>query len=92
MPIRIVVTIFKSILLPFSPSIKITKMNLWDLLRGLIVVLCFLVLINVDASRVYHWIRGQAIIKLYVIYNVLEVTIMSNALGICCLFAFFVDF
>lgn len=26
-----------------------------------------------DASRMYHWIRGQAAIKLYVIYNVLEV-------------------
>jgi hypothetical protein len=27
-----------------------------------------------DASRMYHWIRGQAAIKLYVIYNVLEVS------------------
>jgi hypothetical protein len=26
-----------------------------------------------DASRMYHWIRRQAAIKLYVIYNVLEV-------------------
>ena len=26
-----------------------------------------------DVSLVYHWIRGQAVIKLYVVFNVLEV-------------------
>ena len=50
-----------------------TRINVWDLLRGLIITLCVLGLTNVDASIVYHYIRGQAIIKLYVIFNVLEV-------------------
>lgn len=37
------------------------------------IVTCW-VLMRFDASRMYHWIRGQAAIKLYVIYNVLEVS------------------
>ena len=32
-----------------------------------------MILMKLDASRMYHSIRGQAAIKLYVIYNVLEV-------------------
>ncbi|GAQ89505.1 hypothetical protein KFL_005300090 [Klebsormidium nitens] len=31
------------------------------------------VLHSVDISFIYHWIRGQAIIKLYVVFNVLEI-------------------
>ena len=47
--------------------------NKADMLKGaLIICTCFL-LMRLDASRMYHWIRGQAAIKLYVIYNVLEV-------------------
>ncbi len=44
-----------------------------DLLKGLVVLFSCLVLMRFDASRMYHGIRGQAAIKLYVIYNVLEV-------------------
>ena len=44
-----------------------------DLLSGLLVILCCIILSQFDASRMYHNIRGQAAIKLYVIYNVLEV-------------------
>ncbi|KAK2785087.1 hypothetical protein FQN53_007980 [Emmonsiellopsis sp. PD_33] len=44
-----------------------------DILKGLLMVCTCLVLMYFDASRMYHWIRGQAAIKLYVIYNVLEV-------------------
>lgn len=44
-----------------------------DMLKGLLVLLSCAVLMRFDASRMYHGIRGQAAIKLYVIYNVLEV-------------------
>ncbi|GAB7363453.1 hypothetical protein MBLNU230_g3727t2 [Neophaeotheca triangularis] len=44
-----------------------------DLLQGLLIILSCTVLMYFDASRMYHSIRGQAAIKLYVIYNVLEV-------------------
>jgi hypothetical protein len=44
-----------------------------DMLKGLLIICTSLVLLRLDASRMYHWIRGQAAIKLYVIYNLLEV-------------------
>lgn len=45
-----------------------------DLLKGLLLILSCTILMYFDASRMYHGIRGQAAIKLYVIYNVLEVS------------------
>ncbi|KAJ5646858.1 hypothetical protein N7490_003230 [Penicillium lividum] len=44
-----------------------------DILTGLLMIATCCALMYFDASRMYHWIRGQAAIKLYVIYNVLEV-------------------
>ncbi|KAI9889055.1 MAG: hypothetical protein M1814_005844 [Vezdaea aestivalis] len=44
-----------------------------DILKGLVVLFSCIILTRFDASRMYHGIRGQAAIKLYVIYNVLEV-------------------
>jgi hypothetical protein len=44
-----------------------------DILKGFLIICTCLILMRFDASRMYHWIRGQAAIKLYVIYNVLEV-------------------
>lgn len=47
-----------------------------DILKGLLVLFSCSILMYFDASRMYHSIRGQAAIKLYVIYNVLEVSIV----------------
>lgn len=44
-----------------------------DILKGLLILISCIILMHFDASRMYHGIRGQAAIKLYVIYNVLEV-------------------
>ncbi|KAK4691028.1 transmembrane anterior posterior transformation protein 1, partial [Lecanoromycetidae sp. Uapishka_2] len=44
-----------------------------DILKGLLIIISCIILMYLDASRMYHGIRGQAAIKLYVIYNVLEV-------------------
>lgn len=44
-----------------------------DLLKGLLIVLTYQCMTLFDASRVYHWIRGQSSIKLYVLFNVLDV-------------------
>ena len=46
-----------------------------DILKGLLIIISCTILMYFDASRMYHGIRGQAAIKLYVIYNVLEVGI-----------------
>jgi hypothetical protein len=44
-----------------------------DIIKGLLILSSCTVLMYFDASMMYHSIRGQAAIKLYVIYNVLEV-------------------
>ncbi|CZR52268.1 related to membrane protein [Phialocephala subalpina] len=44
-----------------------------DLLQGAVIICSCMILMKLDASRMYHSIRGQAAIKLYVIFNVLEV-------------------
>ncbi|KAL8839184.1 MAG: hypothetical protein Q9170_001833 [Blastenia crenularia] len=44
-----------------------------DMVKGFLILCSCLILMQFDASRMYHGIRGQAAIKLYVIYNVLEV-------------------
>lgn len=46
-----------------------------DILKGLLIIISCTILMYFDASRMYHGIRGQAAIKLYVIYNVLEVSL-----------------
>ena len=51
-----------------------------DILKGLLVLLSCFLLNSFDASRMYHSIRGQAAIKLYVIYNVLEVGSLQRLL------------
>ncbi|XP_062332110.1 transmembrane anterior posterior transformation protein 1 homolog isoform X3 [Osmerus eperlanus] len=44
-----------------------------DVLKGLILLLCYSMMHYVDYSMMYHMIRGQSVIKLYIIYNMLEV-------------------
>ncbi|KAI9608943.1 hypothetical protein H4Q26_005137 [Puccinia striiformis f. sp. tritici PST-130] len=62
------------------------RYKIWDSLfleiGGLLIVLVCLFLHHVtDASRMYHSVRGQETIKLYVIFNVLEI-----ADRLCCSF------
>ena len=53
---------------PLPPSQKA------DILRTLLLIVSILILIPLtDASKIYHSIRGQDTIKLYVIFNALEV-------------------
>ncbi|KAI1880579.1 hypothetical protein JX265_000819 [Neoarthrinium moseri] len=44
-----------------------------DLLQGAVIVCSSLALMAIDASRMYHFIRAQSAMKLYVIFNLLEV-------------------
>jgi transmembrane anterior posterior transformation protein 1 len=52
---------------------QLTRAGLYDVLKGLIIFTATMVLGMVQVSRVYHYIRGEAIIKLYVIFNILEI-------------------
>ena len=47
--------------------------HICDLLKGIILAVTCYLLTFIDSSVMYHTIRGQSTIKLYVIFNVLEV-------------------
>jgi hypothetical protein len=44
-----------------------------DLLKGLIIGICAYVMSHLDTSMMYHLIKSQSVIKLYLFYNMLEV-------------------
>eukprot|EP01137_Pigoraptor_chileana_P013293 Opistho-2@66620 len=75
LPIRTIIACFRllfSILMLKSES-RLSAVQKCDILRcGIIMIVCY-VLSLVDASRLYHFIRGQSVLKLYVIYNVTEI-------------------
>lgn len=52
----------------------LSSYNKADLLQGLVIIFSSAILMSFDASRMYHSIRGQSAMKLYVLYNVLEVS------------------
>jgi Eukaryotic membrane protein family len=47
--------------------------HLYDLMRGAFMLLSCYVLLRLNMSRVYHYIRGQTLIKLYVLTAMLEI-------------------
>ena len=75
MPIRFLLAIVRfstSVFRPSAPPLPPSQKA--DLLRMLLLVVSLLVLNPLtDASKIYHTIRGQDTIKLYVIFNALEV-------------------
>lgn len=44
-----------------------------DLLKGAVVVGCWAATWKVDTSMMYHLVKSQSVIKLYIFYNMLEV-------------------
>lgn len=63
-----------------------------DIIKGLIFVLVLNLLLQLDTSKIYHSIRGQAALKLYFMFNVLEIADkLFSALGqdiLECLFSY----
>jgi hypothetical protein len=49
------------------------RTHFYDLMVAVIIAVGTFVLWRVDMSRVYHAIRGQAMIKLYVLFTMIEV-------------------
>ncbi|KAE8285616.1 Transmembrane anterior posterior transformation protein 1-like protein [Larimichthys crocea] len=76
LPLRVLLAMLRLLTLPccgFSGSRLLQPAQVCDMLKGLILVLCFSMMHYVDYSMMYHLIRGQSVIKLYLIYNMLEV-------------------
>ena len=63
-----------------SPTSGLMQDDKADIVQGLLIIISCTILMYFDASMMYHSIRGQAAIKLYVIYNVLEVGLHENLL------------
>ncbi|XP_061747632.1 transmembrane anterior posterior transformation protein 1 homolog isoform X2 [Nerophis ophidion] len=76
LPLRVLLALLRLLTLPccgFSGSRLLQPAQVCDMLKGLILVLCFSMMHYVDYAMMYHLIRGQSVIKLYLIYNMLEV-------------------
>lgn len=73
LPIRFARSSFHLTKQLFTAQASLKSSQKVDILKGLLILLTCAVLNQLDASRIYHNIRGQAAIKLYVLYNVLEI-------------------
>ena len=49
-----------------------------DILKGFVIICCVYLMNNVDTSMIYHIIKSQSVIKLYIFFNMLEVRNRSN--------------
>ncbi|XP_030638189.1 transmembrane anterior posterior transformation protein 1 homolog [Chanos chanos] len=76
LPLRTFLALLRLLTIPccgLSGSRLLQPAQVCDLLKGLIMILCYSMMHYVDYSMMYHLIRGQSVIKLYIIYNMLEV-------------------
>uniref|UniRef100_A0A667WDQ2 Transmembrane anterior posterior transformation 1b n=1 Tax=Myripristis murdjan TaxID=586833 RepID=A0A667WDQ2_9TELE len=76
LPLRVLLALLRLLTLPccgLSGSRLLQPAQVCDVLKGFIMVLCYSMMSYVDYSMMYHLIRGQSVIKLYIIYNMLEV-------------------
>ena len=74
-PIRFVLsTLYLTMKYIFGfPKQTFDSIHLFDTIRGIVLLTSCLMLYCIDTSVVYHNLRGQSIIKSYVIFNMLEV-------------------
>ncbi|KXN64778.1 DUF747-domain-containing protein [Conidiobolus coronatus NRRL 28638] len=71
LPLRVLLTLFQ-IVNPFNNR-KLNTIQKLDLLKFLLIVISSLLLINIDASIIYHNVKNQSFIKLVVILNMTEI-------------------
>ncbi|XP_025191726.1 protein TAPT1 homolog [Melanaphis sacchari] len=52
---------------------QLSAAEICDLLKMTVLITCFIMLIPLDTSMIYHLIKSQSVIKLYIFFNMLEV-------------------
>ena len=79
LPIRFVLAFSRLLINTITPSAPpLPASQKADIIRALLLVISIIILAPLtDASKIYHSIRGQDTIKLYVIFNALEVRVTS---------------
>ncbi|XP_073998628.1 protein TAPT1 homolog isoform X1 [Rhodnius prolixus] len=77
LPIRFVLAVWTLIKRPFQVCFgsesALNPAQICDILKGCILVICSFLISYVDTSIMYHLIKSQSVIKLYIFYNMLEV-------------------
>uniref|UniRef100_A0A1B6K9F4 TAPT1-like protein n=1 Tax=Graphocephala atropunctata TaxID=36148 RepID=A0A1B6K9F4_9HEMI len=81
LPVRFILAVWALVTRPicscfgFRRSSKslLKPAEICDLLKVAIVVLCTVFMFCIDTSMMYHLIKSQSVIKLYIFYNMLEV-------------------
>jgi hypothetical protein len=74
LPLRFFYAIFLSFKnMLFGVNERIPKSRKTDIIKGFMFIVLVILLIQLDTSKIYHNIRGQSAIKLYVMFNVLEI-------------------
>ncbi|EFN63552.1 Protein TAPT1-like protein [Camponotus floridanus] len=56
-----------------NTEMYLSPAEMCDLLKGIVVVGCWAATWKVDTSMMYHLVKSQSVIKLYIFYNMLEV-------------------
>ncbi|KAK7929126.1 hypothetical protein WMY93_005521 [Mugilogobius chulae] len=75
LPLRVILALLRLVTVPccgLNGSRLLQPAQVCDVLKGFIMVLCYSMMSYVDYAMMYHLIRGQSVIKLYIIYNMLE--------------------
>jgi hypothetical protein len=78
LPLRILFAFGCAVSSSFRSTRVFRRTHFYDLMVAVIVSVGTYVLWHVDMSRVYHAIRGQAMIKLYVLFTMIEVRCQSR--------------
>lgn len=81
LPIRYVLALWAVIWRPIATCFGLRRRGqrflapaeICDLLKGTIWILATWLIIMIDTNRIYHIIKSQSVIKLYIFYNMLEV-------------------
>lgn len=58
---------------PLQPLDGLQPSEICDLMKGVIVICGVFLMSYVDTSMLYHIIKSQSVIKLYIFFNMLEV-------------------
>ncbi|KAI9228457.1 MAG: eukaryotic membrane protein family-domain-containing protein [Piptocephalis tieghemiana] len=73
LPLRTLVALREAYRTLIGSSPRLRPTHRLTLLKSTLLILCSSILQLIDASRLYHSVRGQSVFKLYVIFNALEI-------------------
>ncbi|CAH1119288.1 unnamed protein product [Phaedon cochleariae] len=82
LPMRVILALWALVTRPFSKCFGLgdkknkrvlTPAEICDLLKAVIILVCSILMLYIDTNMLYHLIKSQSVIKLYMFYNMLEI-------------------